>query len=1035
MRNTLKVILLCIFMPVMVYAQTRTVNGTVTDINGEPIIGANVKIEGTTRGNITDLNGAFSLEAAANEKLVVTYIGYNPEVVNATTTTLTIILKEDVAALDEVVVVGYGSQKKATLTGAVSAITSEILQTTKNESVVNMMTGKIPGLRVVQSSSEPGKFSNTYDIRGLGNPLIVVDGVPRGYMERMDPNEIESISVLKDASAAIYGVRSANGVILITTKKGVNKKMEISYSFNQGWQQFLEVPTNVTVDDFFMLSNEKQFRTWNMNNLRGIGQPRFNESDMEPFVSGRFESPDWMKLVMKDFSSQTQHNVTVDGGTERLDYFFNVGYMKQNGAFKSDDLYYDRWNIRANINAKLTDRLKISTILSGFKDKKHDPNQSVWEIFKLSWNADPRLIPYANNNPDYPALIMDNKNPILATNADVMGYKLDEKHSFQGQVALDYDVPGVKGLTARGMYSYDYIVESNTDYKKDVYLYTYDPDNDAYLSTFTNGPSYLRRNYGTSYSTLMQLQLNYVQTFGKHNVNATGLFEESYGKGDGFWAQRYMSMPLVYLFAGDDKGQTAGMNKSSAWENVNHAWIGKLNYDYAGKYLAEFSFRYDGSCKFIEDQRWGFFPSGSVGWRISEEAFIKENSTLNFIENLKLRASYGKLGDDGSTGWLYLAGYDYTDHGSILGGDFINGVQAKVPNRYISWYTAETFNLGLDLELWGGLFGTTFEYFNRNRSGLLATPIADLPELVGMDLPQENLNSDRTRGWELTLSHKNRIGDLRYNLNAHIFTTRTMTRYNEEVRAGNSYENWKNSKMNRYTDIWWGKEYGGQFNNYQQIYNHPVNQGGGNQNQVPGDHYFVDWNGDGEINEKDEMPIAVYKLPQVNYAITGAAEWKSFDLNFLLQGVDRAYVQYDEQLATPLMWNRNALDYFLDRWHTKEPGANPFNPNTEWVSGYYPSMGSPNFDGGNSTWAVRNAAYLRLKSLEIGYTLPRKTLATLGVKNLRVYVSGYNLFTITGLKHSDPEHPGKSAPNETWDEAGYKYPLNRSYNIGAKITF
>ena len=1029
------IILFSALMPLMAYAQERTVNGTVTDSNGEPIIGANIKVDGTTRGAITDIDGNFAIQASANQKLIVTYIGYNTETVNATSTTLSIVLKEDTKTLDEIVVVGYGSQKKATLTGAVSAINNETLITTKNESVVNMMTGKIPGLRVQQKSSEPGKFENSYDIRGLGNPLIVVDGVPRGYMERMDPNEIESISVLKDASAAIYGVRSANGVILITTKKGTNKKMDVSYSFNQGWQQFLGVPTNVSVEDFFMLHNERQYRNWNMDNLRGIGQPKFNESDMEPYLSGKYQTPDWMDLVMKDLSSQTQHNVTVDGGTDRVDYYFNIGYLKQNGAFKSDDLYYDRWNFRANVTAKISDRLKISTILSGFKDNKHEPNQSVWEVFKLSWNADPRNVPYANNNPDYPNVIMDDKNPIIITDADKMGYKTNEKNLFQGQVAIDYDIPGIKGLTARGMYSYDYLTETGLDYRKEVYLYTYDPNNDSYLSKLTNSPSQLRRSFGTSYSTLMQLQLGYDRAFGKHNVNAIGLFEESYGKGDGFWAQRYMSMPLIYLFAGNDAGQQGGMDKGNAWENVNHAWIGKVNYDYAGKYLAEFSFRYDGSCKFIEDKRWGFFPSASVGWRISEEAFIKDNATLNFIDNLKIRASYGKLGDDGATGWLYLSGYDYTDHGSILGGEFIKGVQSKVPNRYISWYTAETFNFGVDMELWNGLFGLTFEYFNRDRDGLLTKPIADLPALVGMDLPDENLNSDRTRGWELSLSHRNRIGDVAYNLNAHVFTTRTMKRYHEEVRKGNSYKNWKESQMNRYTDIWWGKKYGGQFQSYDQIYNHPVNTGGGNQNHVPGDHYFVDWNGDGEINDKDEYPIAVYKMPLVNFALTAAIEWKGIDLNMLFQGVARSYVKYDEQLANPLMWDRNALDFFMDRWHTKVPGANVFDPNTEWVSGYYPSIGSPDFDGGNSTWAVRDASYLRLKSLEIGYTLPKKVINKLGVKNLRVYVSGYNLLTITGLKHSDPEHPGASAPGESWGEGGYKYPLNRSYNIGAKITF
>ena len=1042
--RTLFIWIICFLAISPVFGQTKTITGVVTDkVTGESIIGASISVIGTSFGTITDIDGKFTLDLPPNSTFSVSYLGYVTQRINTgNELNFNILLQVDETNLEEVVVVGYGTQKKVTLSGAVSAINNKELETTKNESVLNMMTGKIPGLRVKQNSSEPGKFENSYDIRGMGNPLVIIDGVPRGYLERMDANEIESISVLKDASAAIYGVRSANGVILVTTKKGSkNKKMDINYSFNQGWQQFLNVPKSVNVEQFFELSNEKKFRQWNMDNFRGNGQPRFNESDMEPFLSGRFQSPDWMDLVMKDLSTQYQHNVSVDGGSEKIDYFFNLGYMKQVGAFKSNDLYYDRWNFRANVNAQINDRLKFGAMLSGFTDAKHEPNQSVWEVFKLSWNADPRNIPYANNNPEYPNIIMDDKNPIVVTDSDKAGYKINGKHMFQGQLSLDYDIPGIEGLTARGMYSYDYFVEDRTEYKKAVTLYTYDPDNDTYLPKVTNGSGsnnsdQLRRDYGTSYSTTMQLSLNYNRTFNDvHNVSVLGLFEEGYGKGDGFWAQRYMSMPLEYLFAGDDSGQQGGMDKGSVWENVNQAWIGKLNYDYAGKYIGEFSFRYDGSCKFIQKQRWGFFPSGSIGWRISEESFIRDNSNLEFINNLKVRASYGKLGDDGTTGWLYLSGYDYTDHGSIFDGQFIKGVSSKVPNPFITWYTSKTFNVGIDADLWNGLFGFSFDYFNRDRDGLLAKPTADLPELVGMDLPDENLNSDRTRGMELVLSHKNQIGDLRYYVNAHLSSTRTMTRYHEEVRKGNSYKNWKESQMNRYTDIWWGKKYGGQFTSYEEIYRHLINTGGGNQNHVPGDYYFEDWNGDGEINEKDERPIATYKLPLLNFGVTIGAEWRGFDLNMLLQGVGRSYVQYEEQLSTPLMWDRNALDIFLDRWRTKIPGANVFDPSTEWIPGYYPSMGSPDFEGSNSTRAVQNASYLRLKTIELGYTIPQKLISKVGIKGLRLYVSGYNVLTFTGLKNSDPEHPGKSAPGESWGEAGYKYPINRSYNVGAKVTF
>lgn len=1034
-------ILLIVYLmiPTMAFSQTKTIHGIVVDIQGEAIIGASVVISGTSKGTITDIEGTFRIEASAKDKLTVSFMGYEKkEIAVGNNTNLKIVLDEDRKLLDEVVVVGYGTQKKVTLTGAVSAINNEELTVTKNENVLNMMTGKIPGLRIQQNSSEPGAFDNTFDIRGMGKPLVVIDGVPRGYMERMDANEIESISVLKDASAAIYGVRSANGVILITTKKGSkNKKIDISYSYNQGWQQFLHVPKGVSALDFMILSNEKHKRGFGSNFL-GQNSPKFSEQDMDPYRTGKYKTADWMDLVMKDLTPQYQHNLSMTGGNERIDYFFNIGYMKQQGAFKSNDMHYDRWNFRSNVNVQITDRLKAEVLLSGFMDEKNEPNQSVWEVFKIIWNADPRRQPYANNNPDYPNDIMDDKNPLMITNSDHAGYKIAQKKNFQGQMNLSYDIKEVPGLTARAMYSYDYFIEDNKEYRKEYKLYNYNADKDMYEPKTANSPSRIFRYYGTSYSTLLQLSLNYNKTFNNvHNVSALGLYEEGYGKGDNFWANRELSMLLDHLFAGNDANQEGSMNKDGLWENVNKAWIGKFNYDYAGKYIAEFSFRYDGSCKFIKDKRWGFFPSASIGWRMSEESFIKENPTFSFVDNFKIRTSYGKLGDDDAAAWLYLSGYDFSTDGYFFGGNFVKGVTSKFSNRNITWYTAKTFDVGFDLDLWNGLLGVSFDYFNRNRDGLLEKPQTNIPGTVGIDLPKENLNSDRTRGIELVLTHRNKVGkDLTYYVNANISSTRTMRRHWEETRAGNSYENWRNAQSDRYTDIWWGKDYWGQFNNYDQIYNHPVNTGGGNQQLVPGDYYYKDWNGDGVIDRKDERPIATRNLPFINFGVTIGADWRGFDLSMLFQGTAQSYVEYDEQLVEPLMWDRNALTIFLDRWHTKDPNANVFDPKTEWIPGHYPSIGSPAFKA-EGTRAVENAAYVRLKSLELGYTLPTKWLNQRGIKGLRIYISGYNLLTFTGLRDSDPEHPGKAAPGEDWGKtlAGYKYPLNRSYNVGAKITF
>lgn len=1022
------------------HSQNMPVKGVVVDEAGEPVIGASVMFAGDGKtGAVTDVNGAFSLDAPEGATLEVTYIGYVKSKFKVTgKPSYRIVMKEDIGKLNEVVVVGYGTQKKVNLTGAVSSVTSEQLETTKNQNVQNMLTGKVPGVRVIQKTSEPGEFNNEFDIRGFGSPLIVVDGVPRGNMERMDPNGIESISVLKDASAAIYGVRAANGVVLITTKRGQKDKVKVDYNMYVGFQRPADILKPVDAVGRMTLFNDEQMRdavnpSW-----------KYPQETIDEFLSGARKSTDWYDAVMRNTAPQQSHSVSVSGGNEKVDYYFNFSYMDQEGFFKKNALDYSRYNLRANINMNLAKGLTVGVKLSGVLDDRKGNSTDSWEVFKNLWRSAPDDPLYANNNPLYlqkPQSADD--NPLALIDPDITGYKKRANKFFTSTFEAEYVIPWVKGLKVKGLFSYDTSITDETFWNKEYKMYTYNEAGDSYAETSRRGPTNLRRNYNNSWSTLWQASVSYENTFGDHHVSGLLLYEEAHNVGDNFYAQRNFSIPIPYLFAGDSSEQIGSANADGMPENASQGIVGRFNYDYKGRYLAEFSFRYDGSSKFPAHSRWGFFPGGSIGWRISEEPFVKEN--VDFIDNLKLRVSYGKMGDDGAAAYQFLSGYNYPNTsggaynnyptGYMFGGQYINALGFRaVANPNITWYTVKTLNIGLDADFWKGLLGVTFEIFQRDRDGLLADRLISLPGTFGSTMPQENLNSDRTKGIEIELRHRNKIGDFSYNVSGQLSLTRSMTRYYETNPAGNSYDYWRNRNLNRYNDIWFGWGAAGRYTNYEQIANSVYSNSG----TLPGDYIYEDWNGDGTIDEMDRHPIATTtdpgsawqdrkNKPLLNFGLTIGAEWKGIDLNMLFQGAAMSYIAYGEQLSAPLAFDGNALDMFLDRWHPVDPHQNPYDPSCEWIRGYYAFGGEKSTPDANSEFMIQKGDYLRLKSLEIGYTFPRKWTKSIYIDRLRVYFNAYNLFTITGVRGVDPERPTQLY--------GYMYPLNKTYNFGVNISF
>lgn len=1019
--------------------QSRDITGKVTDEGGTELPGVNVLIEGTTVGTVTDRDGNYVINTPSDESvLIFSFIGYvTQRVTVGARAVIDVSLVSDVTSLDEVVVVGYGTQKKATLTGAISVIDNKDIVRTKNENVLNSLTGKLPGVRIVQKSAAPGAYDTQIDIRGMGDPLFVIDGIVRDkdYFARMSSEEIESISVLKDGTAAIYGLRSANGVVVVTTKKGVvheDGKVDITLNTSASMQQFLYVPRSVGAIDYMTLRNEQNWQDFGKNYLVRTN-PIFTEDQIQPYRDGSKQSYNWFDQVFNKTSPQYETNLSVNGGGEKVRYYFTLGYNKQIGAYKSGDYYSSRWNMRTTVDAQITKRLSSTISLGSIMVDTHQPNGTGWTTYKLTWLTRPDASFYANDNPNYyngdSQYLNEGANMIVQTDADYVGYNLTKDRRYNGTITLKYDIPGVEGLSAKGVYDYSQNLPDYTNYKRAYSLYRHNPDNDTYSPIQRNTPSGITRSVGISHSTNMQLGLHYDHSFGNHNVASLLIYEERYNAWDSYNAYRDLMVESEYLFAGEDKNQQA--TEGEIADRSSKSLIGQVNYDFMGKYLVDFRFRYDGSSRFPEGSRFGFFPAISAGWRLSEESFIRDN--LGFLSNLKLRGSYGEMGDDSSAGnYPPTTGYSLNgnEYGWFYGGVLTGGVSpSSIPNPNLTWYKIKSYDIGLDFALMDRKLSGTVDVYRRDRSGLLATSAAVIPGTVGASLPQENLNSDRNFGYEVSLRYDNNFKGFTYYASGQISATKSMRTDWLETPAGNSYDRWRNRTSGRYNDIWWGNESGAQLTSYDQIQNYGLPLA---QNMLPGDWVLTDWNEDGVINDADQHPIASYGRPVFNYGISLGAAGKGFDIALDFQGAYGVYVQYAEVLTEALPFGgQNTLTWFMDRWRPADPNADYFSPTTEWVPGYYPVTGH---DGRRTgTNGVQNASYMRLKTAELGYTFPKKWLSKINMNNLRLYLSGYNLLTFTGLKNVDPERP-TAGTGDAYVEF-YNYPVNKTYTIGATIKF
>ncbi|WP_214225430.1 TonB-dependent receptor [Pedobacter sp. B4-66] len=1008
------------------------VSGVVKSGSGMALPGVSVRLKSnSSKLTITNNIGAFSIQAQSTDSLVFSYVGFVSKTVAINGIKVhNVQLESEGNQMEEVVVVGYGTQKKVNLTGAISNIDGKAIQTTTHTSLAQKLQGKIAGLQIRQNTGGPGDFDAMINIRGFGSPLYVIDGIARdggSEFQRINPEDIESISVLKDASAAIYGLNAANGVIIVTTKKGKKGKPQFKYNAVVGVQSPTGMPEMATAAQWMEMRNEADIN---------IGKsPYISKEELLKYQQGipGYESINWYDETMKKYAGQQQHTISAQGGSDAINYFTSFGYQTDNGLLKSNALNYEKYTFRTNLTANLAKDLTAEIQLSGRYDKKNAPGESFFEILRGTVSSLPNHRPYANDNPEYPALVTDgqSKNPLALSDRNRTGYAEDVNKFFQSSVALTYNMPFLEGLRVKGLASFDGNNYLGKNLAKSYQLFNYDAATDKYIATDLRNPTSIHNGYIDNNRVSLQAHLLYDKVIATdHKLGITLVYEQRSG-----W-DRNASLRREYQFYTNDQIDMAGLNNQQT-SGIEHqfgskSFIGRTTYNYKEKYLFELAARYDGSYRYHPDRRWGLFPVASVGWRISEESFIKEKAP--FIYNLKLRASYGLVGQDAGNPFQYVAGFSTTGGGGyeFNDGSYSSGASAPgIVNENLTWFKSNIKNVGLDLGFFEGKLSMEIDAYQRDRTGLLAYRNVSLPNTFGGSLPQENLNSDRVRGLEFTINHRQTLGDFSYSLSGNFNFARTMNVYVERGPFLNSMDKWRNGSANRWNDIVWMYDVEGQFQSQDELVSSPIQNGDlGNSRELVGDFKYRDANGDGLIDGNDALPSAWGGNPKMHYGLTLNASWKGFDLNALFQGSGNYSVRFTHAYATMFWGQGNEPAYFYDRWHK----ADAYNPDSEWIPGKWPAARLEQDIGAlyseSSVWR-KDASYVRLKSLELGYSFSGKLMQSLKISGLRIYLNAYNLFTITDpfVRPFDPEQI-EGAYN-----AGWVYPVSKSYNIGVNVNF
>lgn len=1031
--------LLCCCVVLATAQNSRTVTGTVIEApSNEAIPGASIREKGTTNGTITGLDGEFSLQLTTeNPVLIITFIGYaTQEIPVGNSNVFNITLESELSHLDEVVVMGYGEQKKESITSAVSTVQSKDIAKVAAPTVSATLAGKLPGVAFRQAEGRPGSGA-MINIRNMGNPLFVIDGIQKdqGQFNNISPQDIESITVLKDAAASVYGSRAANGVIIVTTKRGTRgQKPTVNLDAYYGGKSWTRFPETVNAYEWTRGRVEADMNAINPHT-------DVTPEELEKWRQGTeqgYRSFDWYDFIIKDMAPQTQINLNTQGGSENINYYLSLTRFDESSVL-GREFTFNRTNIQSNVDASISERLKVGVSINGRIETRDQPGvpgvDDYWlPRFALFRNR-PTERPYANDNPNYPAQIGEIPANWALSTKEIMGYWREDWRVLQTNFSLDYDLP-IKGLTAKGVYSYYYAdrLMNGHEYTYDVYTYFPATENSPEEYRRTAGSDNPWRERGTIkiLESVTQGQLNYNNVFNdKHTVGGTFVYERIDRRTLDTWVHTVPTNNALPLL------QFADMDtyNDGDYEEARIGYVGRVNYGYDDKYYVEASGRYDASWKFAPEKRWGFFPSVSAGWRIANEPFFASVIDNSSLSDLMVRASYGKLGDDdvGIGAFDYRTGYNYGTSNMIIDGNLIRGARDRgVPITSISWFTSTVLDIGLDYSFLDGKISGSLDFFNRKREGLrgrrwdILTPVE-----IGYDLPDENVNSDAVIGGEGSLLYRNRVGELDFSLGANVSYARHRNIATYMPRWGNSWEHYRTSIEDRWSGVHWGYEVLGQFRSMDEISSHPVNiDGQGNRTLLPGDYYYNDVNGDGIIDGRDERPIGYSRTgtPIVNYGLSFNASWKNFDLTADFSGGTMYSFLREHEMRNPFQNTGNLLkDLYEDSWHREDP----FNVDSPWIEGQYPPLrwnqgNHSNYRTSNS-W-LTNMVYVRLRTLEVGYSLPPAMLERIGMQRVRAFVNTFNLFSIDPLRSVglDPE---------VMETNGLQYPQSFVLNAGVNLSF
>ncbi|WP_256009029.1 TonB-dependent receptor [Desertivirga xinjiangensis] len=983
------------------------IRGRVTDSVNVPLAGVTVQIKGANRGTVTDEKGEFYLQnVEEGAVLVLSYISFKTrEIVVEKSDFLTIKLSEENRALNEVVVVGYGTQKKVNVTGSVETVTEKQIAGRAQPDISNLLTGQVPGLTIVQNSGQPGRDGGTLRIRGIGTlgnnePLVIVDGIESGY-SNIEPNDIESVSVLKDASAsAIYGVRAANGVLLITTRRGKTGKPTINYNNYFGAQNATRLPDYANSADYAFLYNEAL--------TNDGGTPLYSAEDIQKYRDGsdpdNYPNSDWVGSLFSEAGFQQNHYLGINGGSENTRYNLSFGYLDRNGLVVNTS--NERYTMRVNFDQDFSKRFKVRVNLSGSRQSIVDPSMNLGDLVHRAYRESPTAtIRYSNGNwGGYP---YDHNSTAIARDG---GYQNTFNNIFISSLNAEYEL--LKGLKLRGIAG----VTNNTykyhGFTKNLQLY----NNNDVTTTYR---SYVGDARSETMELNLQAFLDYDRSFsGMHNVSALVGYNQISNDYDEITAG-------IYDLPSDSQDQLNAGNKATVLNSGNasdyrlRSYFGRLKYNFKERYLLEGNFRYDGTSRFPKDNRYGFFPSFSAGWNISREPFFP---SVRWIDNIKIRGSWGQLGNQeiGNYAFLptYALGINYTFGGTLSPGIAEN---SSLANETISWETSTETNIGLDADIFKGRLSITAEYYSRDTEDILLN--LPQPSTLGGYPPTINAGAVSNKGFDFIVRHQNQIGKAGYWINGNFSYVKNRI---TDLAGGDTPGRSVGDPINNI----YGYVAMGLFQSAEEIENAPDQTAtfGGAQ---PGDIRYVDISGpdkvpDGIIDTYDRKSLGS-SFPKVSYGFQLGANYRSFDFSFNAQGVSKVSNYLGGQAIQPFPNMGKALNAHFDRW-------TPENPNAAFPR-ISLSAASRNYGSVNSFF-VKDASYLRIRNIQAGYSFPAKVLNRIKVSRLRVYLNIDNPFLFTSFYDDfDPEAPAYPTVGWLSYAAGNYYPQVTTITGGINLTF